>query len=230
MAVNIRSNIASQETVAVFDLCDTLYFSNTTHDFVRFVVGSEGLLRRTFYQTLNSKYLPARYFFIGLSVWGGWDLLRTLNISLLKNRTQSELSALGKRFVDEFLKDRKVAGVHALLEACRERGQHIILCSSSIEPVVASVAERLGFDSYVSTTLEYENGIFTGRIERNVSNKKLQDLKEEGLECGIDLAVSDNAGDLDLLKTARRSYAVVHSRRKEEFWKKYEIEILYPTR
>jgi phosphoserine phosphatase len=222
------SQTDSSQTAAVFDVCDTLFFSNTTHDFVKFVVAREGGTRWLIHNIFNSRFSPFRYFFIGLSVFAGWDYLRKFNLRLLSGRSKEELDGLSNKFVGEFLHDRKITAIHALLNKSLSNGDRVVLCSSSIEPVVAAVAAKLKVKEYVSTTLEYENGVFSGFIADDVSNTKLTHLRKNGVECEIGLAVSDNISDLDLLKAARRSYAVAYSNRKKDFWRKCNIETLDP--
>jgi phosphoserine phosphatase len=227
MQVDAGSEEGEVRGAAVFDVCDTLYFSNTTHDFVKFVLEREGGRRKAAHAIMNSPYSPFKYFFIGLSIFAGWDYLKKFNVRLLKGKTKDELNILAASFVDKVLNNRRVACSHRILNECLSRGNQVVLCSSSIEPVVAAVASDLGVKDHVSTRLAYKGGKFTGRIDKGVT-EKLSELRNSGHEYEIGLAVSDNPGDLELLRTARKRFAIAHTKRKREFWKRSQIDVLDP--
>jgi phosphoserine phosphatase len=224
-----RSSADTNEGIAVIDVCDTLYFSNTTHDFIDFVARHERSNHRLLYVLLNSRVSPLRYALIGLSVFTGWDYLRTFNIGMLKGRRRDEVQDLAERFVRECLNDRKVPVTHRIVDDYRSaRKGRIVLCSSSIEPVVAAVAKELAVDGYVCTTLELSDGIYTGLVADEVYHDKLNDLGRAGISSPIDLAISDNLSDLKLLKSAKTCFAIAHSDQKREFWKKHQVELIDP--
>lgn len=213
--------------IAVFDVCDTLYFSNTTHDFVRFVVSVKQRFQ-TKHAILNSRFLPFRYLFIATSVYLGSDPLRTLNVGLLKGYSRKELDKLAREFVATYLNDRKIEAVHATVRRSQAERKRIVLCSTSIDPVVAAVAGTLGDVEFISSTLEYVDDICTGRIADDIGTSKLERLRHLGIDGPIEVAYSDNFGDLELLSAARHAVAVVHSERKKDFWRAHNIETLRP--
>ena len=217
--------------VAVFDVCDTLYFSNTTYDFVDFVVRNQEVKRSYLDSVLTSQYSPLRYLLIAMSVFTGWDYLRKFKIGMLKGYSRKELDMLASEFVVQFLDNRKIDVTHSLINEFKKRRKgRAILCSSSVEPVVAAVARNLQVDDYVCTTLKFTDDVCNGSIDHDVNREKLEDLRMAGFDRRIELAVSDNLGDLALLKAANKSFAVVHSERKAKFWKKHQIESLNPNR
>lgn len=225
----MSSETHSQEQMAVFDICDTLYYSNTTHDFVRFVVDGEPLtLRNAFYKALNGKLLPFRYLLIFYGVRTGRDVLKKFNVSVLRGKSRDQLAALAKRFVSEFLDRRRIEHTHDLINAQKSAGRRVVLCSSSIEPVVSAVADALGTTDFVGTTLEYSGDVFTGRIADDITQKKVQSLKERGLTDRLAFAASDNTSDLELLTTADESVAIVHGGRKADFWRQHNLNTIDP--
>lgn len=213
--------------MAVFDICDTLYFSNTTHDFIAFVVAKTGKGRPKHWLA-NSKYLPFRYLLIAIGRHLGVDPLRAFNVGLLKGYARTELHELARQFVRDFLAKRRIENVHELLTGSHAAGRLVILCSTSIEPVVAEIAKEVGIDKFFGSELEYAAEVCTGRIADDVGDSKLERLKELCADHDLELAVSDNRGDLKLLKAAARPLAVVHARRKESFWRENNIETLHP--
>jgi len=218
----------SQTPTIIFDICDTLYYSNTTHDFIRFAIAKEPMSqRKIFYNVLNAKYLPFRYLLIFFSVATGRDILRSYNVSLLKGVSRTELAEAAKRFVHEFLSSRKIDETQEMLKSRTDPGTRIVLCSASIEPVVEAIANELGIKHHVGTSLRFNDDIFTGRIFEDITGKKLSVLKENNLVGRLTCAVSDNLSDLELLSEAEHAFVVVHRGKKAEFWQKYNFEIIY---
>jgi len=213
--------------ISAFDVCDTLYYSNTTHDFIEFVLSREpGSLKKLVYRMLNSRVLPFRYAFILINVKLKWDLLREFNISMLKGKSRAQLSDLARRFVDEILNSKRVAETQALLRQHVDSGLMVVLCSSSIEPVVSAISEELGIENYLSTDLQYKDELFTGKILNDITYCKAEILHRRYAPNQLAFAVSDNTSDLQLLSEADDAVAVVHSVRKEEFWRRHNFKII----
>ena len=214
--------------LAVFDVCDTLYYSNTTHDFVRYVLGrrNSNSVTRYLHKTVNAKYSPLLYFLIIVGVGTGWDAAKSINLRLLKGMTEDKLNSLAVDFVSEYLGDRRINKTFELVGQARSDGLAVVLASSSIEPVVAAVSRDVGADGYLSTTLEYENGFFTGRIADEILGRKLDILRMRFENADLAYAVSDNVSDKELLSSAKDSIAVTHHDSKRKFWQRLGIEIL----
>lgn len=212
---------------AVFDVCDTMYYSNTTHDFIHFVFKEKSIsVKKLVYNLLNSKLLPLKYVLITVSVFTNLDLLKKLNVYLLKGMSLRSISQLAERFVDEFLQDKKIVQIHNLIKTYKCAGLCIILCSSSIEPVVKAIADKTGNKDYIGTELEFEKGIFTGKILKDTTSKKLEFLEKVNLSGKIEYAISDNVSDLELLTAANNGIAVVHNKKKYDFWRKHKVKII----
>lgn len=226
--MNESKNKPDLPQVAVFDVCDTLYYSNTTHDFIDFVARQKfSGAKRLSHRALNSRKSPLRYALILTSIATGRDLHKKFNVSLLKGIRRAELDELARQFIKEYLNTRKIKQTHAMLDELRLDGTRIVLCSSSIEPVVRQIAAELEIKDFVCTTLEFSGDVFTGRIAREIADRKNEALKNETLSGEIDWAVSDNKGDAGLLATAlTRRIAVVHNQKNLEFWKQHQVEIL----
>lgn len=212
---------------AVFDICDTLYYSNTTHDFIRFVMEQEPLtFTKPIYSALNSKFSPLRYLLIAFGVKTGRDVLKKFNVSLLRGKTRQQLATLSKRFVREYLAIRRIQQTHKLVSEKRAEGLRVVLCSSSIEPVVSAIAAELHIDDFLGTSLRYDGEVFTGEISEDLANIKLRVLKDRGLLGLLVYAASDNLSDRELLEAAENASAILHSEKRRSFWEKYNFEII----
>ncbi len=213
--------------IAVFDVCDTLYYSNTTHDFVRFVMASEQLsVAKLAFLTVNSRILPFRYALIAYGVYTGNDLLKHYNVSRLKGKTRRELELLSRKFVGEFLAHRPISKTQELFRTLQEAKTQMVLCSSSIEPVVGAVAQHLGVSDYLATKLEYNADSFTGKIAEDITGKKLDAIEQAGFGGRLTVAVSDNWSDKDLLLAADHGIVVSYGGWGEERWTNYSFEMI----
>jgi len=211
----------------VFDICDTLYYSNTTHDFIRFVLEREPLsVGKATYNMLNSKLSPLRYLLVAIGVTTGRDLLRSFNISVLKGKHRSQLDRLAEQFVSEYLATRRIRQTQERLAEKRSEGLRLVLCSASIEPIVAAVARELHIEDFVATSLRYDGDTFTGTIDQDVTKIKLQTLKDRSLLGSLVYAASDNLSDRELLQAAETATAIIHGEKRRDFWKKFDFEII----
>lgn len=216
------------ERLAVFDVCDTLFYSNTTHDFIAFVVsGPEySLFLRIAYLLLLGRLSPLRYVLIAISVWSGWDVPRALGLRFLSGLTYVELEKAADLFTSSFLSNVKVSQTQNMLRAARDAGFRVVLCSSSIEPIVLAIGRDMGDVDCVGSKLEFHDGIFSGLVSKDTTGRKAEIVRDSYPGAKIELAVSDNLSDIDLLLLAENAFAVIHSSEKLDFWRQYEFEIV----
>ena len=220
-----------EANVFVFDVCDTLFYSNTTFDFLRFVLQQQGATaKQTLLKSLTTRWSPL---FVGLAVWQkalGGDPIKAVALRLLAGTPKAELYALGRRFVAEFLPARRIARSHELLAGLAATTTRVILLSASLDPVIAALAEALGPIEFVSSQLEYDkHGHATGRLVRELTGQKqhaLQQLVANQAE-PVRLAVAtDNFTDLELVTQAQVRYVVVHSAAAKQFWQKLDPQFI----
>lgn len=99
-------------------------------------------------------------------------------------------------------------GAEILLTKAKRNGIRTVLVSGGFEPIVNTVAEKLGFDRYICNRMEINDGVITGKVEFPIVNSetKLSVLKEECKKLDIGLeqacAIGDGANDLPMIKAA----------------------------
>ncbi len=213
----------------VCDVCDTLYRSNTTFDFVRFALerGPHGR-RRTLERAVNARHSPLFYAGAVFFRLGGPDVARFATVALLRGFSQEELASLAESFVDDFLASRRIEETHRLVEEARDLGERVVLVSASLEPVVAAIAARLRVEHRASELeVDPRTGRLTGRISRDWTGRKQAVLGELGWTRDDELTVmTDNFSDAALMELADRRLAVVHSARAEDFWQRFRPQLL----
>lgn len=204
--------------LVIFDVCNTLYDSNTTFDFIRFVLQRRYPRRLAAFRLLSYKYSP---FFIGWLVAGKLvrkDLVRQRAVGLLKGLHRNELLQLADDFYNTCLLPKRIGEVLQMLGAAQEHAE-VWLFSNSVEPVIRTIAEKLGV-RYEATELEYDaQGIFTGRISRDMTGRKKDVfLRRFGPDAAIRLMCSDNRSDHAILQLAQERYVVVYHPSDKQFW------------
>lgn len=213
--------------LAVFDVCDTLFYSNTTHDFIAFAVAADrGVVSRLIHASFNRKASPLYYVVLLISRVLDTDIHLKMNLLFLRGYPKKELERTAARFMSEVLRNRHIDEVHALLNDHIKAGRTVVLCSASIEPVVRAVANALGIEHFFGSPLRYDHGIFNGALERSIRGNKAVELRAHGLNGKINFAVSDNTSDIELLREALDPLAVVHNGKHREFWESHAIRTL----
>lgn len=206
--------------IVLFDICGTLYKSNTTYDFLKFYFRRKNGLKGFLLAVLLSRSFNAIWLIIHLLL-PSWDI-RAFLISFIKGEPVSEVEPAARQFVNEFLRQRERSVMARLKEYKEGDVDTIVLCSSSIEPVVRAIASDLNVEVYGCSRLEVESGAYTGRLAFDLQGKK-----HEWVDRSFNLAnfsevicFSDNLEDLPLMVRADKRFVVAKEKRKE-YWKKH---------
>ena len=215
--------------LAVFDVCGTLYRSNTTFDFLRYLIKT-GVLPRHLTEILLGPNLFIKSGFKMFERISGKSLLKPLVLRALAGIPSLAVYEAATGFVATELAEVRIETTHRLLENAKTQGR-VMLISSSVEPVVRAVAQHLGNLEYIASTLEESNGILTGRVACEQHSRKLQSLRKVDSLLSTELTVvTDNRSDLQLMQEAQHRVAVVWSLRDLRFWQTFEgvrIEALF---
>jgi HAD superfamily phosphoserine phosphatase-like hydrolase len=207
----------------LFDICGTLYYSNTTYDFLIW---------------FHSKYDFKKYLLVKLSlslplkvVWVvfnkiGLDInLRKRLIYTLKGVDYKLLDSEARMFVDDILSKKKNKPIHQMLNEARGKKMSVILISASISPVVRAISNSLNLDDYIATALEVDQeNKLTGKISEDIQGRKLEALKKRGLDFKNEISIAtDNVEDLSLIQSCKIA-VVVSKKIRIPFWRKHLAE------
>ncbi|MGL5490994.1 MAG: HAD family hydrolase [Shewanella sp.] len=195
--------------IYVFDLCHTLYDSNTTFEFISYVRGG------VIFRVLKNKIVKKIVVLLGKLI--NKDIYRLFFIYQLNGMTKDELLERASSFVEVVLDNKKNTQIHEILEREKKLGSTCVIVSASLDVIVEAVSAHLGIDMFYASELMYEDNKSTGRLKYDLLGEKsnLSFIKEnnDDLEC----VVTDNISDLLLVKMARTS--VILSRLKNvQFW------------
>jgi HAD superfamily hydrolase (TIGR01490 family) len=108
------------------------------------------------------------------------------------------------------------------VEASRERGMEVVFASSSLDIILQPLAEHLGVETLLATSLEFEDGVSTGKLSGNPllgAEKRVQAERcadERGIAMADCAFYSDSYHDIPLLEEVGRPVAVNPDRRLRE--------------
>lgn len=187
----------------VFDVCFTLYASNTTFDFIT-----------QYHQKAGNKikFLWCKVLLsLPFKILNKFKLisLRENFIYTLKGESKDKLFKFSTFFVDDFLKSKENETTMKLLLSNQSDS---ILISASLDPVIDAIAKKLSVTGY-SSKLQYKNGYCTGRLEIDLKGNKHTKIIPEKLE----LVVTDNMSDINLIKNSQQSYIVTRKNNNEKW-------------
>ena len=169
---------------------------------------------------MQRRMLPLRLLFVipwySFTYKLGVFRLRKFNngFPYLHGMKRSVLEEIARESFETRLKNDLFAGAIALVRRLREEGRHVVLATSSIDFIVQPLADHLGVASLLATSLEFEDGVCTGRFvgmpmfRREKKDRVLAWCAAEGVdprECSF---YSDSIYDMPLLEEVGTPVAV----------------------
>ncbi len=124
------------------------------------------------------------------------------------------LEKIAQESFDGALKDDLFPEAVDLVRKLRARGRTVMLATSSLDFIVAPLAEYLGVDGMLATALEFIDGKCTGRFlgmptfRREKEKRVLSFLADEGVSASECSFYSDSINDLPLLQSVGEPVAV----------------------
>jgi HAD superfamily hydrolase (TIGR01490 family) len=132
----------------------------------------------------------------------------------LRGIQRARLEALARESFDTFLKGDLFPAAEDLVRTVIASGRRVMLATSSLDFIVAPLAEHLGVDGVLATALEFDQGICTGRLvgvpmfRREKKERVLAFLTSEGIPPSECTFYSDSIYDLPLLEGVGCAVAV----------------------
>lgn len=191
--------------VIVFDVCWTLFRSNTTSDFVLFY-----LKKNNFFKYLVFRFFAFRVISKILSLIGVKDFRERL-IRQLEGCSFDDLKKIADSFYLEFLVNKKNNLVFDEFLRLKHDGQTIYLASASLDIVVSSIA-RFNNVGYVSSKLKYVNNICEGLLDIDATGGKHDLLREATGRLFYDAIYSDNKEDLQMQEYFEKYFYVKNTK------------------
>lgn len=215
----------------IVDVCGTLVRDDTTIGLLRHHYERNRrhhYVRYAAFMLLTVRVSPFRWLFVLSEKISGRYLLKHILIAMLRGDDVNELYISADEYSSELLENRRVKSVWSRLESIVPRDQ-IVLASASLEPVVRLLAEKLGV-GYVSSLLDVQQGLLTGRYFEDITGKKAQAISGKyGSQflSGTFSIFSDNLTDRSLLEKADSAFVVLHRARDRKKWQGINANFLW---
>ncbi len=165
-----------QQPLAIFDVCGTLFREDTTLGFLFFFTKKHSRPRWLLLNGLFHRRSPLLWTLMVVERLSGRHVAKHLAVLQLANFSQSLVEQEAEAYVD-FLLDRRIQpAVFPLFKKSLESGQ-TVLASASLEPVIRALANRFQVD-YLASSLGVRNGLYTGRLLRDMTGQKLVELRK----------------------------------------------------
>jgi phosphoserine phosphatase len=197
------------------DIDDTLFRSNTTYEFVAYVLRSFPA-RLWQMKLLTGRWSPFFLVLTALGKLGGRDLIKERSLLLLRGLDATLLEQQAPQFYEECLASQINFEVLSLLQS--KRGEQFLI-SSTLDAVAQIIGQRLGM-APLSSTAEVTQGRLTGRLSNDLTGRKHEialqlTSKYPGRRL---LVVTDNRSDYDLVAMAEDRFVVIRKESDKLFW------------
>lgn len=207
--------------LAVFDVCGTLYSSNTTFDFLDWYFSKDK--KYQFFRKLSKTFL-GKLLNYPFYKFMKKDLIRLIGTSFLKNKSIIEIEIASKKFVKERLYSKNKLDIIKLLENYKKKKYVIVLVSGSYEFLIKEIALEFEVNNFFATKLQNKNDSYTGKIGNDQLFNKLVLIKTIYPKYQDLIVVSDNLTDYSLLKAASKGFIVCNKRKHINFWKEKNLK------
>lgn len=199
--------------IVMFDVCGTLFYSNTTFDFIKYYHKKQSNFFRFIYVSLLTGLLGKilhRYFKVSI---------RQLIISTLNKEIVANVEAVAESFVASYLKYKVIPSVFNKFVSLKENSD-VYLISASIDPVVKKIADFYNV-KYICSTLARNGDNYIGKIEKDLKGNKCGYMSKEVI------FYSDNLDDLSCSFLVDKYYFIRHKMsdryKKMKFCKNIEV-------
>lgn len=140
--------MSTNKTILV-DICWTLFYSNTTYDFLHI---------------RGSKFNSLIYKLCGI------DLVRSRAIRAFMRLPQNEQMARAERFYTEYLEPRKIAPVWQMIT-----DKDVVLVSQTMEVIAKVAARQVGAKAYYAT--QHKNEVLAHYTDFDIITDNLSDIE-----------------------------------------------------
>jgi len=207
--------------LAVFDVCGTLYSSNTTFDFLDWYFSKNK--KYQFFRKLSKTFL-GKILNYPFYKFMKKDLIRLLGTSFLKDKSITEIEIASRKFIIENLDAKKKPDIIKLLETYKNENYEIVLISGSYEFLIKEIALKFEVKNFFATKLQNINGLYTGKLSHDQLFNKIDLIKTIYPKYQELIVVSDNLTDYSLLKAASKGFIVCNKSKHMNFWKEKNLK------
>ncbi|MEX5801335.1 hypothetical protein AB6H28_14185 [Enterobacter cloacae] len=179
---------------AIVDICHTLYRSNTTFDYVDFVLNKKNK------KIILLKVKPIKYTLIIMGRFLHKDIYRYLYIKRLRGFKKKELEDIANEFYKNKLNRLKILSTFNAINK-EINNYKFILASASLNIVIEAIIknEKIFEGIAYSSSLDFKNDICTGKLSQDLLGNKHKYFSE------VNWVITDNISISNSLKNLKKS-------------------------
>ena len=205
----------NRRRLAIFDVCGTLYCSNTSFDFLRYYFEKKRNKQFLLFYKIIMLF-PVRVINHLLFRYLKSDVIRKLAVRFLRDENIDDIKENVKGFYNEYLKKREINDSIQLMRKLKHTHE-VILLSASFDFVIEYIAKQFGV-AFIASELACMNDVCLGKYTRDLLYSKKEVFQEFKMSFEDVVVITDNLTDLELINTA--DSAVVLSKPKNiAYWK-----------
>jgi len=194
--------------LALFDLDNTLLAGDSDFTWGEFIV-AKGLVDKASYAAANLKF----YEDYQAGTLDAYEYQR-FSMAPLKGRTLSEMDALHKEFMADWIQPMMLEAAKELLDKHRIEGDRLVVITATNRFITQPIVQALGVEELLCSETGVENGVYTGELVGIpcMGEGKVTKITEWMAENNESLEgasfYSDSHNDLPLLKQVDKPVAV----------------------
>lgn len=204
------------EKIALFDFCDTMINFQSADAYVRYVRSYVRKNPRMIFIEGVRKFAAVSRIMRVLQKFSREGFVnKKMLLTQLKGLSFQEMDELARKFYSEVIRPNYVPEVIEAVKKYKAEGYKLFIVSGGYDIYLKYPAEEFGFDDVISTRLDFDGGIFTGRYKGMdcMNAYKVTLLKEyfgrDSLNDCESVAYSDSRSDIPLMKYCRKGVAMV---------------------
>ncbi|MGL4934737.1 MAG: HAD-IB family phosphatase [Cetobacterium sp.] len=212
--------------ILIVDICDTLYNSNTTFDFLNFYYSDNPNYKRL--NKLRKNIFVKGFNKVFYKVLKK-DLVRIIFTFFLKNEKVKDIEIAVENFYNNFLKSREKEISLNLLKKYKLEGYDLVIISGTYQFIAKKIGKKLKITKVYGTLLEEKKGKYSGRLKLDMliyKEKIIREILNENSNSILHL-LTDNITDYNLVKYTEKANIVITDYNKNFWISKKEVKKIY---
>lgn len=152
--------------------------------------------------------------------------------SFLKGWSVEDFGKLVDSFFEEVLKNKIFSETANIIADHKRHGRDLLIVSNAIEPIIKKLAEYLGIQDYLCTSLKVRDNVYTGEIGdaaygENKVHLIADFMRSHGYEYDHSWAYGDHDSDIFVLEKTAHPIAVNPSSKLKRIATEKHWQVLY---
>ena len=139
-----------------------------------------------------------------------YDYFRLRAVNYLKGMRKEVIEQMADEFYQSYLLERKNTKVWQIISNLQQNNTPIVLISGTISPIAEKIAEYINCTE-ISSPLEYNEDICTGKIKKDNLRNKIKALNKRNIFPPYSIVITDNIADHKLFNYSEQGIAICYN-------------------